>query len=1530
MKKRFIKLLLFVFIITLLQMPVSAESITVIFNGEPMRFDVEPIIVNDRTMVPMRAIFEALGCSVYWDNASEQAIGIKNGKKVVVAIGSTTAYRGGEYIQIDQPPLLVNDRTLVPLRFISESYDCKVDWDEKTQTVTITNDNPVLSYHLDAVSFTDQGDWTRDGDALKGRIDRDTMLEENGTILPGKDATASVNITKPGKYRVWVLARDYATNQQGTRYYTIRIDDQQSQNTFGQHGNEGFVWQDAGEFTLTAGNHEVGLVDTSAFHARCAGIYITNDLDFIPTQDVDMDVLCPALGAVPEMPIVIYPDWTTKIFTPEKTAAIENDQYKIEFYQGTTENGKLVQNAIFVKDDGNWVKVKDRTEEFAYMLQRADTSRYNTTVDYEYIADTTFKLNEESVQVSTDNMYEMAPISWCIPVDYQLIDENKIAVTFDNVYADVTAVFEMDDAFKEPKITLDASFKTEGSYSFVLFSGNGVAYEDFDTVTAPLLYVKHALPEKPLVITEPFMFTPMNTLYYSAERNQKGNGKAFTSGLVVDPSVVRQGFSYPQTAEYATGFYTPDNQVRPHLIAPVMGDNNHFQSGDTYTFAFRLLNDFKDWYDVFKHVGVDMYHNRDIRDNYYTSFNEAIYNTTELWLDDFYGGWDDKAMSYYNMEAKDVTTQADPLEAVQRFALTDNKTILDERTVPTIAYILSHGTKSFQYTSETGGLTSSYITTEIPSPIGTPVDYSASVYGGLYEMTQGRMPYLLYYALNEADSGQITDLAALYKFTGDQSYYNMLILKADEYLEETSCMSGENYYKMFTTGFVYTDYARLLNTLLLAYEYTGDTKYLEAADKAGQLTMTSTWNTGYHNGYDYNTYHIEDTGVPYVHDGNEFFFWHGSYRWRLGNPPEPNQVKSGLELGLKIPTEDVPGWLPAQAGLGTEHPFTPRYGAINQMNVWAGSILRLAGYTGDTYYVTQARNAMIGRFGNYPGYGRERYITHNQYPDYPYTGPDYTGIYYHHIPVFMGMLEDYLINDVWYRSGAKIEFPSLVQYGYAYFDMNRYGHEPGTFYDQTDMWLWLDDGILTTDNRSVDYLVARKEGTLGIALLNEKTEDVTTTVTLGDKIEDASNINGSVTVIDAAGAQTDTQIVNGQFTVKIPAKGITSVVIKTPNVHDPSYIRDYEYSTELGETVSEHTNGKGFVIQLSDDLYHAYTYVTDKDLQKLEITYTVDGQTYTQVCDSYPFEFLIKVENPAAAFTYTLKATTADGQTKDMGGGVLRTLDYSTNLTGDDSVTVSKGSYYSLDGTSIYTRETTKAPWFDVSAAKINRIGRAEGKWKFIVEKNTFPFEVNENNVAQLQNIGVVMDWKHRTKNEEIVAASYVSKAEMADDGARIALYVESTLKLPASITSFDNAAYTITMQVYHDSPVDAQVGVFGDGSDIEYKKLEFKPTQIPLAGRGRDGVNWRFVVKLSDLPFEDFLLPELNNLTVKATYTNKSDPKDVRILNGKVLRAEERSDGTSITLIVPATEEVPMKNADGSVFDDANYEIVFLLSPAE
>ena len=1509
----------------------QTDSVTVYLNGEKMEFDVEPVIINDRTMVPMRAIFEALGCIVSWDDETQQAIGYKNGKKVVVSIGSNTAFVGTGYQEIDQPPVLLNDRTLVPLRFVSEAYGCQVGWDDATQTVTITDKNNVLVHNLDALSFGDTGDWARDGSALKGRTTRDSFIEQGITEIPVDDsaiAKATIHFSRTGKYRIWVLARDYKTNQQCSRYYTIGVDDQVSEKTFGQHGQEGFVWEDAGIFDITEGVHQIKLIDTSAFYARCNGVFITSDLYFKPQDYADqLNTLYPVSPANPTAPISMYPSWTKQEFAAQKTDSIENDKYRIEFYQGQGANGPLVQTAIYIKDNGNWVKVKDRSDDFVYILQHALSSQYSTTVNYEYVASTVLDVNGENVSVSTDHMYDMAPISWCIPYDYNVIPGNAVEVYFQNDYADLKATFSFDDFAKEPKVSADATFKKDGAYSFVFHNGDGVAYEDFDTVTAPLLFVKHGLPTKPLVVTEPFMFTPMNTLYYEAERNKAGNGKEFTSGLVVDPTVVRQGFSYPEDAQYATAFYTYDNMIRPHLIAPVLGDNSNFKAGDTYNFKFRLINDFTYWYDTYKHIATDMYDVADIRDNYYTSFNEAIYNTTELWLDDLYGGWDDKAMSYYNMEAKDVTTQADPLEAVQRYMLTDDLTILEERTVPTIAYMLSRGTMSFQYTADAGGLTSSYITTEIPSPIGKPVGYSGGVYGGLYEMTQGRMPYLLEHAINGADSSSIASLSSLYKYTGDEGYYNLLLMKADDYLENTSCMSGDNYNKMFTTGFVYTDYARLLNTLLLAYEYTGEQKYLDAANKAGQLTMTSTWSTGYHNGNDFNTFHIDNETMgqrPHPHDGNEMFFWHGSQRWRVGNVY--GEAKSASELGLEIPEEDVPGWLPAQAGLGTEHPYTPKFGAINQLNVWAGSIMRLARYTGDDYYVTQARNAMIGRFGNYSGYGRERYIVHNQHPDFPYTGPDYVTLYYHHIPVFMGMLEDYLINDVWYRSDANIEFPLVFQQGYAYFDMNRYGQAPGKFYNEEDMWLWIAPGVVQPDNRSVDYIAARKDGVLGVALVNEKTEPVTTTVSFGEKIANASSLNTTATLLDASGNKSEIQIVDGKFTVTIPAKGIQSIILKSDSITKPTYVREYKYSNQLGQTVSEHTNGKGFVIQLSEEMYHAYTYVTDKDLQKLEITYTADGKTETKTCDSYPFEFIIRVDDVDSDFQYNLKATMADGTVKDMGSGVLRTLDNSVGVDPNAGVVVTSGSYYSLDGTSIYTRDKAEAPKFDRRAAKINRIGRANNGWKFIVEKDTFPFEVTKDNVSDLVNINVIMKWEHKREGKIIDAVSYVNLAEMADNGERIALYVTPTFELPSATYSFDNSDYRITMDVAYDSPTDVKTGV--TLFERVEEKLEFEPVEVAVGGRGRDGENWRFVVKNDQFPFE-MMADKLIDAKVYAIYTHK-DNGEVRVLESKVKSNEMRADGVSTTLIVPPTSIVPMKNLDGSVFDDAPYSLKLIIAPKD
>ena len=114
-------------------------TISVLLDGTPMLFDVSPQIINGRTMVPLRAIFEALGAEVEWDGAAQMATATRGDTVVVLPIGSTSPRVNGQVVTIDQPGVIVGGRTLVPLRFVAESFGVGVNWDGATRTVTITS-----------------------------------------------------------------------------------------------------------------------------------------------------------------------------------------------------------------------------------------------------------------------------------------------------------------------------------------------------------------------------------------------------------------------------------------------------------------------------------------------------------------------------------------------------------------------------------------------------------------------------------------------------------------------------------------------------------------------------------------------------------------------------------------------------------------------------------------------------------------------------------------------------------------------------------------------------------------------------------------------------------------------------------------------------------------------------------------------------------------------------------------------------------------------------------------------------------------------------------------------------------------------------------------------------------------------------------------------------------------------------------------------------------------------------------------------
>ena len=106
-------------------------------GDETVTLDVPAQTINDRTMGPLRAIFEALGATVDWEEATQTVTSTKGDLTIKLTIGSNKLYRGDEEVTLDVPAQVVNDRTLVPVRAISESFGCQVDWDEATQTVTI-------------------------------------------------------------------------------------------------------------------------------------------------------------------------------------------------------------------------------------------------------------------------------------------------------------------------------------------------------------------------------------------------------------------------------------------------------------------------------------------------------------------------------------------------------------------------------------------------------------------------------------------------------------------------------------------------------------------------------------------------------------------------------------------------------------------------------------------------------------------------------------------------------------------------------------------------------------------------------------------------------------------------------------------------------------------------------------------------------------------------------------------------------------------------------------------------------------------------------------------------------------------------------------------------------------------------------------------------------------------------------------------------------------------------------------------------
>jgi len=232
--RKMIKAILFVFITMCITVQVSADiPLRVVVNGDKVDFpDAQPFIdENGRTQVPVRFVSEALGAEVGWNGEAKEVTVELNSRKVVLTIDKKDYKINNQSYQMDTVALLLESRTFVPIRFVSEALGAEVGWDEKVKTVYINLDPNASPEPLPTAEPQAGNVSYYDGIAFNDVTD----VDEYGRIEPEKAkdfllklASQLAFVKEDGKY---YIECDYPEIPDGYKWFLgIRIFDKDGSN----------------------------------------------------------------------------------------------------------------------------------------------------------------------------------------------------------------------------------------------------------------------------------------------------------------------------------------------------------------------------------------------------------------------------------------------------------------------------------------------------------------------------------------------------------------------------------------------------------------------------------------------------------------------------------------------------------------------------------------------------------------------------------------------------------------------------------------------------------------------------------------------------------------------------------------------------------------------------------------------------------------------------------------------------------------------------------------------------------------------------------------------------------------------------------------------------------------------------------------------------------------------------------------------------------------------------------------------------
>lgn len=810
----------------------------------------------------------------------------------------------------------------------------------------------------------------------------------------------------------------------------------------------------------------------------------------------------------------------------ERVATVSNNNLRVSYVR-CGEDGKALGCVMEAKTDGKWHPfISSMEDNKVFVITCPDRVRRPSYKSY-YPA---WRTAGDSLST---NPYLSGAMCEAVPVKARNAGKNIIEVDYVTSGGhSVRGVWTLAKDALSASLRIDFTPSRTGCYSIGVMGLHAAHPSSVTNVLLPPMYQYGRIQPRPEMLLSAMMPAPVAMV-----EAECGGGRmtAFVSG---DRNLSRGDWGGVDYSPMGFTLKNHDNMVEAVAFAPVPGmADSRMESGQTVSRTFEIGLAARGWNETLEHVVDNIYDVRDYRHQPDKSLTETMFSIIDLMRDDNAGGWDAAMRGPYDIEGKPTkaptVVHSSPLAIIGAAVCSGDEEFYLSRALPTIEYTLSR--KGYRWSTRTTdeGYNKDPETLRL-SPYGS--QFTTTYFEGLDRLLGGRNAWLRDIALPEGEPRAPRGYSApilswvqalsAYRMTGETKWLRRAVSTATRdaqkhiYSNSTKPMR----YQAFYNSTIYAPWWDFLDL----YEETGDSRFLDAARYGAAHTLAGirVWPA------------VEDTMQTIhpggVYDGNTTMWWKGQEQYRLGFPRQAGDA----------PEHEVEHWRVSPVGLGFEQPstyFLRNKGKLVRpvfMSSWAPALLRLSAHTGNGLYETYARNAVIGRFTNYPGYYATGYTDLTMKEDFPYTGPDVSSIYYHHIPPHLAFTADYLVSEAIARSGGKVKFPYSRQEGFVWFSNRVYGGEAGTVFDDANVHLWMRKGLVRGSNSEINYITGVSDKNFWLLLCNESHEAAKGTFTAGEAVASIADTGRARCAAGKATASGD-----GTITVELGPKGFAAIAL---------------------------------------------------------------------------------------------------------------------------------------------------------------------------------------------------------------------------------------------------------------------------------------------------------------------------------------------------------------------------------------------------